>query len=118
MICGMKSLNLSDIDPAELMPTPDVPESYGPRNAEERRVPDAFLEQFSIALTLLRDRPNVGSRRFAHLFPDIDLRTWSLVRFPCRLFYMVRGNTLHVLRLDHERREVRADMFAATRKKI
>lgn len=30
--------DLSDIDPAELAPIPEVPESYGPRNAEERRI--------------------------------------------------------------------------------
>lgn len=34
----MTALNLQSIDPAELMPTPEVPESYGPRNEEERRV--------------------------------------------------------------------------------
>ncbi|MDC8758429.1 hypothetical protein [Janthinobacterium fluminis] len=34
----MTSLNLKAIDPAELMPLPEVPESYGPRNEEEKRV--------------------------------------------------------------------------------
>lgn len=34
----MTSINLKSIDPAELMPLPEVPESYGPRNEEERRV--------------------------------------------------------------------------------
>lgn len=73
------------------------------------QLPDAFLEQLDIALTLLRERPNVGSRRFAHLFPDVPLRTWSLDRFPFRIFYMADGGTLHVLRVDHERRNVTSD---------
>lgn len=30
--------DLLDIDPAELAPIPEVPESYGARNAEERRI--------------------------------------------------------------------------------
>ncbi len=34
----MQLLNLTAIDPADLAPIPDVPESYGPRNAEDRRV--------------------------------------------------------------------------------
>lgn len=34
----MTTLNLKALDPAELMPTPEVPESYGPRNEEERRI--------------------------------------------------------------------------------
>lgn len=34
----MTSLHLNTIDPAELMPTPEIPESFGPRNEEERRV--------------------------------------------------------------------------------
>jgi len=34
----MPALNLKAIDPAELMPLPEVPESYGPRNEEDREV--------------------------------------------------------------------------------
>lgn len=34
----MTSLHLKALDPAELLPTPEVPESYGPRNEEERRI--------------------------------------------------------------------------------
>jgi len=34
----MPALNLKTIDPAELMPVPEVPESYGPRNDEDREV--------------------------------------------------------------------------------
>ena len=40
----MKSLNLSAIDPAELVPAPEVPESYGPRNEEERRIYERVKE--------------------------------------------------------------------------
>ncbi|MBA5636855.1 type II toxin-antitoxin system RelE/ParE family toxin [Duganella sp. LX20W] len=75
-------------------------------------LPEAFLQQLEAALTLLRERPHVGSRCFAHLFPDVPLRTWSLDRFPFRLFYMVDGDTLHVLRVDHERRNVTSGTFA------
>lgn len=38
IIAPMSSLNLHTLDPAELMPLPEVPESYGPRNEEERRI--------------------------------------------------------------------------------
>lgn len=31
-------LNLNAIDPAELAPIPEVPDSYGPRNEEDVRV--------------------------------------------------------------------------------
>lgn len=34
----MTSLDLKSIDPAELLPLPEVPDSYGPRDEEERRV--------------------------------------------------------------------------------
>ena len=37
---GMPALNLKAIDPAELMPIPNAPESYGPRNEEDQRVYD------------------------------------------------------------------------------
>lgn len=38
------SLNLYTIDPAELLPLPEVPESYGPRNEEEVRVLELVKE--------------------------------------------------------------------------
>ena len=34
----MSTLNLNAIDPADLMPIPDTPDSYGPRNEEDERV--------------------------------------------------------------------------------
>jgi hypothetical protein len=36
----MANLNLKSIPKADMMPLPDVPESYGPRNAEDERVHD------------------------------------------------------------------------------
>ena len=84
----------------------DLAEALAYYAAASPALPEAFLEQLDIALTLLRERPHVGSRRFAHFFPGIDLRTWSLDRFPFRVFYMVEGDTLHILRVDHERRNV------------
>ena len=74
---------------------------------------DAFLDQFDSALTLLRENPRIGSRRFAHFYPHIDLRTWSLDRFPFRIFYILKGDTLHVLRVDHERRNVTVKTIAS-----
>ena len=34
----MTSLDLKSLDPAQLMPTPEVPDSFGPRNQEDLRV--------------------------------------------------------------------------------
>jgi len=40
----MPTLNLTALDPAELAPIPDIPESYGPRNEEDERVLALVLE--------------------------------------------------------------------------
>ncbi len=40
----MKPLNLANIAPADLMPLPEVPDRYGPRNADERRIYDRVKE--------------------------------------------------------------------------
>jgi hypothetical protein len=40
----MPALNLKAIDPAELMPLPEVPESYGPRDEEEQRIYELVME--------------------------------------------------------------------------
>ena len=47
---AMPTLNLNTLDPAELMPSPDVPEGYGPRAEEEQRIYDLVYEG-------LRQRP-------------------------------------------------------------
>jgi len=41
---GMPALNLKALDPAELMPLPDVPDRYGPRNEEEQRIYELVME--------------------------------------------------------------------------
>lgn len=70
-----------------------------------------FRDKLAAALALLCDLPGIGSRRFSYLFPGIDLRTWSLDRFPFRVFYTVDGPYLRVFRIDHEMRNVTGDML-------
>lgn len=65
-----------------------------------------FRDKLAAALALLCDLPGIGSRRFSYLFPGVDLRTWSIDRFPFRVFYTVDGEYLRVLRIDHEMRNV------------
>jgi len=65
-----------------------------------------FDEQLDAALALLCASPGLGGRRFAHLYRHIDLRCWSLDRFPFRIFYAVHGNSLRVYRVCHERRNI------------
>ncbi len=67
---------------------------------------EAFTEEFLSTLAALAEMPGIGSRRFGYLYPRIDLRVWSLDRFPFRIFYAVQGNVLRVYRVCHERRNV------------
>lgn len=71
----------------------------------------SFHDKLAAALALLCELPGIGSRRFGYLFPGIDLRTWSLDRFPFRVFYTVDGHYLHVFRIDHEMRDITPDML-------
>ncbi|MES2297985.1 MAG: type II toxin-antitoxin system RelE/ParE family toxin [Pseudomonadota bacterium] len=70
---------------------------------------ESFSEKLREALSLLCGLPGIGSRRFSHLFSDLELRTWSLDRFPFRVFYAVDGEYLRVLRIGHEMRKVTPD---------
>ena len=67
---------------------------------------DAFTDEFLATLVALAEMPNIGSHRFTYLYPHIDLRVWSLDRFPFRIFYAVHGDTLRIYRVLHERRNV------------
>ncbi|MBV1777477.1 type II toxin-antitoxin system RelE/ParE family toxin [Burkholderiaceae bacterium DAT-1] len=67
---------------------------------------DAFTDEFLSALDVLAERPGIGSRRFAYLYPGMDLRTWSMDRFPFRIFYAVHGDVLRIYRVCHQWRNV------------
>jgi toxin ParE1/3/4 len=67
---------------------------------------ERFIVEFETACATLAERPGIGSLRFAYLLEGTELRTWSLTRFPFRLFYVVEGDTLNILGVEHERRNI------------
>lgn len=71
-------------------------------------VAEQFEVEFIAACRFVAENPGVGSSRFAHLLRGIELRTWSLNRYPFRIFYVINndGETLRVLDVGHERRDV------------
>ena len=68
----------------------------------------AFRTELTRSLDLLRQRPDIGSNRFAHLFPGLDVRAWSIDRFPYQVLYTADHRTLRVIRISHERRPIGA----------
>ena len=52
---GMQPFNIETIDPAELAPIPEVPETFGPRNEEDVRVLDLVLTSLSSGAALPLD---------------------------------------------------------------
>ena len=69
-------------------------------------VAERFITEFETACAYLAERPGIGSLRFAYLMPDAELRTWSLTRFPFRLFYVVEDDVLNILGVEHESRNI------------
>jgi len=65
-----------------------------------------FRDEFRAACRFIAENPDVGSSRFAHILMGADLRTWSLNRYPFRIFYILEGDALVVLGIEHERRDV------------
>ncbi|WP_051710967.1 type II toxin-antitoxin system RelE/ParE family toxin [Andreprevotia chitinilytica] len=77
---------------------------------------ERFLIEFETTCANLAERPGIGSLRFAHLLEGAELRTWSLTRFPFRLFYFVEGDTLNILGVEHERRNIAPVPFRSSKK--
>lgn len=71
-----------------------------------------FVNELEAALGDLCLRPDIGSRRYAHFLPDKSLRVWQLDRFPFLLFYRIQDNSLDILRVLHERRDLSATLIA------
>lgn len=76
---------------------------------------ERFIAEFEAACAILAERPGIGSLRFAHLLEGTELRTWSLTRFPFRLFYVVEGDTLNILGVEHERRNIAPVPFRSSK---
>jgi len=66
---------------------------------------EQFVTEFQAACAILARRPGMGSLRFAHLLEGRQLRTWSLRRFPYRLFYVVEADMLNIVGVEHQRRD-------------
>jgi len=73
---------------------------------------ERFVDELSVALHGLCFQPDIGSRRYAHFLTDQSLRVWQLDDFPFLLFYRIDGQSLDVLRVLHERRDLSAGLIA------
>lgn len=72
---------------------------------------ERFVDELDATLHGLCFQPGVGSRRYAHFLADKSLRVWQLDHFPFLLFYRIDGQSLDVLRVLHERRDLSADLI-------
>lgn len=70
-----------------------------------------FIDSFQAACHLLAQRPDVGSRRYAHLLPGLESRCWTLDHFPYRIFYVHEQSELQILAVVHERRDLDPQIF-------
>jgi len=92
----------------------DVVQYYVTEASSE--VAKRFRDDFAQSSQFLAENPGVGSLRFAHLLQEFELRTWSLHRFPFRIFYFTTPSTLNVIAVEHERRNVTASMLTRVKR--
>jgi toxin ParE1/3/4 len=67
-----------------------------------------FLDATEAAFGLLLEQPGIGSLRYAHLLSDVTLRVWPVEGFPWSIFYLHRADTIEVLRVLHQARDLPA----------
>lgn len=75
-----------------------------------------FRDEFKAATQLLVNNPGAGSLRLAHLLSDFELRTWTLSRFPFRIFFKVDAQELRVIAVAHERRDITPSLLGQATK--
>lgn len=73
----------------------------------EQSVPAAigFLDAVEQAFSLLAERPEIGSSRFAHLLPGLHPRLWPMTGYPYLIFYVERDGVVEIIRVLHSRRD-------------
>ena len=69
-------------------------------------VAQRFVAELQVASSLIAQNPDIGSKRFAHLFPAKKLRHWSMQHFPFRIFYLVLPGEVQVVAVEHFRRQL------------
>lgn len=72
---------------------------------------DRFVSELETTLHGLCFQPAVGSRRYAHFLPDQSLRFWQMDHFPFLIFYRLDGDSLNIIRVLHERRDLSAHLI-------
>ncbi len=60
-----------------------------------------FVDSLEASLTLLRERPAMGSERHGELLGIPGLRCWAMKRYPYLIFYIERTDSIDVWRILH-----------------
>ncbi len=65
-----------------------------------------FVDALEAAIETLRDRPLIGSLRFAYELEIPELRSWPVEAFPYLLFYVPDAERVDVWRVLHAKRDI------------
>ena len=74
----------------------------------------SFLDAVETAFGLLVEQPGIGSPRYAHLLPGVNLRMWPVKGFPHLIFYLDRAGGIEVVRVLHGARDLPAILVTET----
>jgi len=75
-------------------------------------VAQRFVAELQAAFGLLVQNPDIGSLRFARLFPGKKIRHWSMQHFPFRIFYLILPGEVQVVAVEHFRRHLTGPLKA------
>jgi toxin ParE1/3/4 len=67
-----------------------------------------FVAEVERAYGLLSESPGIGSPRYAHVLPGMEIRVWPLRRFPYLIFYVNQPDHIDVVRVLHAHRDIPA----------
>ena len=93
-----------------------VPREFANRDVEEAidhylveasaKLAMGFVDELEKAYGHIARHPASGSPRYAHQLGLVDMRFWSLGRYPCRVFYIEREEHIDVWHVLHEQRDI------------
>jgi len=65
-----------------------------------------FIDELEKAYAHIGRHAATGSPRYAHEAGVPGLRSWSLSRYPCMVFYVERADHTNLWRVLHSRRDI------------
>ena len=72
----------------------------------EIAVAERFRDEIDVAIAHIAQHPGTGSPRYSRFVSGLEIRFWTLNKFPYSIFYFERDDFVEILRVLHQSSDI------------